>query len=112
MQRSHGWPELRSGCWAWRREILALWPKPKGGSGDDLQTLASDLDRARLLGSTGNRAFYLCQALFYVLRNFHAPGPVALPTAGSGMGSLGGAGVQATLTPTFSRHSGFGCEGK
>ena len=81
-----------------------------GDSGDDLRTLESGVNLARLQGGARNRASCLCQVLFYVLRNFHEPGAVAQSSAGSGTGSLGVAGVLPTPARTYTRHSESGCE--
>ena len=70
-----------------------------GDSGDDLRTLESAVNLARLQGGTRNRASCLCLVLFYVLRKFHEPRAVAQSTAGGGSG-LYGAG-RCTGRPQF-----------
>ena len=92
-------------------EVFASWLELKGSElVDGLRTLDSDADLARLPGGARNRISCLCQALFYVLRNFHAPRAVAQSTAGGGSDSLGVGRVRASPTRTYNHHSVFGCE--
>ena len=77
---------------------------------DDSRTLESNADLARLPRGAWNRISCLCQALFYVLRNFHEPRAVAQSTAGGGSGSLDVVRVRASPARTYNHHSVFGCE--